>query len=168
MMSIFLSSQAICQYSHRMFCVTQSMNRGTRAVGAAMNARDLWPRRPLLLLAGIYPCILSQPIHGHENVAVIKEGTPQPGHAFHLRAGRRRSNKESSPGALAGAKTRGPSTPVRATLTGVQNCSARQQPPTIIINREKARNLITPKSFFKTELTFPRHLTSGCSALGDQ
>jgi hypothetical protein len=55
--------------------------------------------------------------HGHENVAVIKERTPQPGHAINLRAMPRGGNSEPSRRALAGAKSRGPhSAEVRATL----------------------------------------------------
>ncbi len=58
----------------------------------------------------------SQQIHGHEDVAVIKERTPQPGHAINLPAVRCRGNKEASRRALAGAKSRGPTRQVRATL----------------------------------------------------
>ena len=39
--------------------------------------------------------------HGHENVAVIKERTPQPGHAVNLRAMPRRGNGELNRRALA-------------------------------------------------------------------
>ncbi len=46
----------------------------------------------------------------------MKERTPQPGHAINLRAVRCRGNKEPSRRALAGAKNRGPTRQVRATL----------------------------------------------------
>jgi len=47
---------------------------------------------------------------GHEDVAVIKERTPQPGHAINLRAMPCGGNSEPSRRALAGAKCRGPHT----------------------------------------------------------
>jgi hypothetical protein len=55
--------------------------------------------------------------HGHENVAVIKEPTPQPGPTINLRAMPCGGKIEPNQRALAGAKSRGPQTAdVRATL----------------------------------------------------
>lgn len=60
---------------------------------------------PLLLFGGIHPRVLSQQIHSHEGVAVIKERAPQPGYAINLRAMPCGGNKEPSRRARAGAKS---------------------------------------------------------------
>jgi hypothetical protein len=52
----------------------------------------------------------------HEDVAVIMEGTPQPGHTINLRAMPCARNSEPNRRALLGAKSRGPAKQVRATL----------------------------------------------------
>jgi hypothetical protein len=55
--------------------------------------------------------------HGHENVAVIKERTPRPGHTVNLRGMPRGGNSEASRRARARAKSRGlHAAEVRATL----------------------------------------------------
>jgi len=52
--------------------------------------------------------------HGHKDVAVIREGTPRPGHAVNLHAMPCRDDSQPSRRALAGAKSRGHSCQVRA------------------------------------------------------
>ena len=49
---------------------------------------------PLLLSGGIHPRVLSQQIHSHEDVAVIKERAPQPGYAINLPAVRHQQQAE--------------------------------------------------------------------------
>src|SRR5208337_4547796 len=77
---------------------------------------------PALLFGGVHaraagkaaglesePCATATyQIHGHEDVAVTRERTPEPGHAMNLRAVRRGGNKEPSWPARPGAKSRGP------------------------------------------------------------
>ncbi len=63
------------------------------------------------------PCYHKQAWRGPIlDVAVIKERTPQPGHAINLPAVRCRGNNGPSRRALAGVKSRGPTNQVRATL----------------------------------------------------
>jgi hypothetical protein len=58
--------------------------------------------------------------HGHENVAVRMERTPQPGHAVNLRVMPCGGNNKPNGQVLVGTKTRGPPTAnVRATLAPV-------------------------------------------------
>jgi len=54
-----------------------------------------WPKQavngqaaPALLFGGIHPRVLSQQIHGHEEVALMQERMPQPGQAIHIGAAR--------------------------------------------------------------------------------
>ena len=57
--------------------------------------------------------------HGHENVAVTEESTPQPGHTTNLRGMSCGGNSGPHGRALPDAKSRGPTKQVRATYLPV-------------------------------------------------
>jgi len=66
--------------------------------------------------------------HGHENVAVIKEPTPQPGHAINLRGTPRGGNSEPSLRALAGEKSCAPTNQVALRLLLLLGAPGRPLP----------------------------------------